>query len=149
MQKALFSSPAAALKSTSRRIAALQSKSGPTPEELCEVEGLEVLADALKVLFNDSTAHSFSKYQRLLQQLRSDEFGWQPQNADDRLVIFSERIDTLEWLQKQLTLDLKLKSNQLAVLHGGMPDTDQQSLVERFGRKEDSLRVLLCSDVAS
>ncbi|WP_175770183.1 DEAD/DEAH box helicase [Burkholderia anthina] len=149
MQKALFSSPAAALKSTSRRIAALQSKSGPTPEELCEVEGLEVLADALKVLVNDSTAHSFSKYQRLLQQLRSDEFGWQPQNADDRLVIFSERIDTLEWLQKQLTLDLKLKSNQLAVLHGGMPDTDQQSLVERFGRKEDSLRVLLCSDVAS
>ncbi|MEM5299073.1 DEAD/DEAH box helicase [Burkholderia sp. JPY481] len=149
MQKALFSSPAAALKSTDRRVAVLRNKSGPTPEELSEVEGLEVLADALKVLVNDSTARSFSKYQRLLEQLRSDEFGWQPRNADDRLVIFSERIDTLEWLQRQLAIDLELKSNQLAVLHGGLPDTDQQSLVERFGRKEDSLRVLLCSDVAS
>ncbi|OWJ63526.1 helicase [Paraburkholderia caledonica] len=149
MQKALFSSPAAALKSTDRRIEVLRKKSGPTPEELSEVEGLEVLADALKVLANDSTARSFSKYQRLLEQLRSDEFGWQPRNADDRLVIFSERIDTLEWLQRQLTVDLQLKSNQLDVLHGGLPDTDQQSLVERFGRREDSLRVLLCSDVAS
>ncbi|MFM0273525.1 DEAD/DEAH box helicase [Paraburkholderia aspalathi] len=149
MQKALFSSPAAALKSTDRRIVVLRNKSGPTPEELSEMEGLNVLADALKVLVNDSTALSFSKYQRLLEQLRSDEFGWQPRNADDRLVIFSERIDTLEWLQRQLTVDLQLKPNQLAVLHGGLPDTDQQSLVERFGRKEDTLRVLLCSDVAS
>lgn len=149
MQKALFSSPAAALKSTNRRIALLQNKSGPTPEERREVEGLEALADALKVLVNDSTALSFSKYRRLLEQLRSDEFGWQPHKADDRLVIFSERIETLDWLQSQLTVDLKVKSNQLAVLHGGMPDTDQQALVERFGRKEDSLRVLLCSDVAS
>ncbi|WP_175701391.1 DEAD/DEAH box helicase [Burkholderia ambifaria] len=149
MQKALFSSPAAALRSTDRRIAVLRNKFGSTPEELSEVEGLEVLADALKVLVNDSTARSFSKYQRLLEQLRSDEFGWQPRNADDRLVIFSERIDTLEWLQSQLIVDLQLKSNQLAILHGGLPDTDQQSLVERFGRKEDTLRVLLCSDVAS
>lgn len=149
MQKALFSSPAAALKSTDRRIAVLRNKPGPTPEELSEVEGLEVLADALEVLVNDSTARSFSKYQRLLEQLRSDEFGWQLRNADDRLVIFSERIDTLEWLQRQLSVDLQLNSNQLAVLHGGLPDTDQQSLVERFGRKEDTLRVLLCSDVAS
>lgn len=149
MQKALFSSPAAALKSTDRRIAVLRNKSGPTPEEMSEVEGLEVLADALKILVNDSTALSFSKYQRLLEQLRSDGFGWEPRDADDRLVIFSERIDTLEWLQRQLTVDLQLKSSQLAVLHGGLPDTDQQSLVERFGRKEDTLRVLLCSDVAS
>ncbi|WP_126219921.1 DEAD/DEAH box helicase [Burkholderia vietnamiensis] len=150
MQKALFSSPAAALESAKRRITTLQNKSGPTPEELREVEGLEVLTDALGALVNDTTAHCFSKYQRLLEQLRSTEFCWQPSNAEDRLVIFSERIETLKWLQRQLATDLKLKAEeQLAVLHGGMSDTDQQELVERFGRKEDSLRVLLCSDVAS
>ncbi|MCA8231298.1 C-terminal helicase domain-containing protein [Burkholderia vietnamiensis] len=114
------------------------------------MEGLEVLTDALGALVNDTTAHCFSKYQRLLEQLRSTEFCWQPSNAEDRLVIFSERIETLKWLQRQLATDLKLKAEeQLAVLHGGMSDTDQQELVERFGRKEDSLRVLLCSDVAS
>lgn len=150
MQKALFSSPAAALESTKRRITTLQNKSGPTPQELREVEGLEVLADALGALVNDTTAHSFSKYQRLLKQLRSPEFCWQPGNAEDRLVIFSERIETLKWLTSQLAADLKLKTEQqLAVLHGGMSDTEQQELVERFGRKEDSLRILLCSDVAS
>jgi hypothetical protein len=35
------------------------------------------------------------------------------------------------------------------VLHGGMTDTEQQALVERFGRLDDPLRVLVCSDVAS
>ena len=30
-----------------------------------------------------------------------------------------------------------------------MPDTEQQDLVDRFGRQEDPVRILLCSDVAS
>jgi superfamily II DNA/RNA helicase len=30
-----------------------------------------------------------------------------------------------------------------------MSDTEQQDLVERFGRLDDPMRVLLCSDVAS
>jgi superfamily II DNA/RNA helicase len=45
--------------------------------------------------------------------------------------------------------DLKLKPNQLVVMDGSMTDTEQQEIVERFGRHDDSLRVLLCSDVAS
>ncbi len=149
MQKALFSSPAAALESTTKRIELLQGKSSPTPEELLEVEGLTMLAENLQVLVSDPTARSFSKYQRLLEQLRSEEFGWQAHNAADRLVIFSERIETLRWLEKQLASDLKLRPNQLAVLHGQMPDTEQQELVDRFGRLDDPIRVLLCSDVAS
>ena len=64
-------------------------------------------------------------------------------------MIFSERIETLHWLQKQLAKDLKLKDKQLDILHGGMPDTEQQEMVERFGRQDDPIRVLLCSDVAS
>jgi superfamily II DNA/RNA helicase len=30
-----------------------------------------------------------------------------------------------------------------------MADTEQQEIVERFGRFDDKIRVLLCSDVAS
>lgn len=149
MQKALFSSPAAALESTTKRIELLRGKSSPTPEEVREVEGLAALADSLQVLVCDPTASSFGKYQRLLEQLRSEGFGWQAHNAADRIVIFSERIETLRWLEKQLATDLKLKANQLAVLHGQMPDTEQQELVDRFGRLDDPVRVLLCSDVAS
>lgn len=149
MQKALFSSPAAALDSTVRRIDLLNGKTSGTADERQEVQGLEALRVALLALTQDSSAKGFSRYQRFLRLLRSKEFGWQANDANDRLVIFSERIETLKWLQQQLTRDLQLKRGQLEVLHGGMPDTEQQDLVERFGRLEDPVRILLCSDVAS
>ena len=149
MQKGLFSSPHAALESTNKRMHLLQTKSSPTADESNEVHGLQELADALQVITSDSTAQSFSKYQRLLVHLHSAEFGWQKTDAGDRLVIFSERIETLRWLQGQLAEDLKLKPNQIELLHGQMADTQQQDLVERFGRLDDPMRVLLCSDVAS
>lgn len=149
MQKGLFSSPSAALESTTKRMQLLQAKSSPTADETTEVMGLQELAQALRVLTEDSTGTNFSKYQRLLGHLKSSEFGWQKNDADDRLVIFSERIETLRWLQGQLGQDLKFKANQIELLHGQMTDTEQQDLVERFGRQDDPMRVLLCSDVAS
>lgn len=149
LQKGLFSSPAAALESTAKRIQLLTAKIGQTSDERTEVSGLQVLKDALQALVDEASANSFSKYQRLLSQLRAADFGWQVDDASDRLVMFSERIETLNWLAMQLTTDLKLKKGQLEILHGGMPDTQQQDLVERFGRLDDPLRVLLCSDVAS
>ena len=149
LQKGLFSSPAAALESTEKRIQLLSAKSDQSGDERTEVSGLQVLQEALQALVNDPGAKSFSKYQRLLTQLTAADFGWQVDEASDRLVIFSERIETLNWLAQQLGADLKLKKGQLEVLHGGMSDTQQQDLVERFGRLDDPLRVLLCSDVAS
>lgn len=149
MQKALFSSPAAALESTRKRINLLQGKNSPTPEEATEVESLRHFEETLIPLATDPAATWFSKYQRLKQHLNSAEFGWQVKHAEDRLVIFSERIETLRWLREHLTTDLKLKSAQIEVLHGQMADTEQQELVDRFGRQDDPLRILLCSDVAS
>lgn len=149
LQKALFSSPAAALESTQKRIALLKAKTETTADEATELQGLDVLDDALQALTKDTTAASFSKYQRLLEHLRSTEFGWKVQVASDRLVIFSERIETLRWLRERLRDDLKLKANQIEVLHGQMADTEQQDLVERFGRLDDPMHILLCSDVAS
>ena len=149
MQKALFSSPAAALESTRKRIALLQGKPSPTADEASEVEALGYLEETLTPLATDPTASQFSKYQRLQEHLQSAAFGWQVKHAEDRLVIFSERIETLRWLREHLARDFKLKPDQLEVLHGQMADTEQQELVERFGRLEDPVRILLCSDVAS
>src|SRR5690606_11227590 len=149
LQKTLFSSPAAALESTNKRIESLTRKPDITPDERAEVESLQVLLDALRALTDEPDAASFSKYQRLVSHLRSNEFAWNPMAATDRLVLFSERIETLYWLREQLSKDLRLKPNQIEVLHGQMADTEQQERVERFGRLNDPLRVLLCSDVAS
>ena len=34
-------------------------------------------------------------------------------------------------------------------LHGGMSDVEQQAIVEAFGKPEEAVRILICSDVAS
>ena len=149
LQKGLFSSPAAALESANKRIQLLQQKSAPTAEEGTEIAHLQDFIATLQPITQDASAAGFSKYQRLLSHLQSADFGWNSQDPADRLVVFSERIETLHWLQKQLAKDLKLKDKQLDILHGGMPDTEQQEMVERFGRQDDPIRVLLCSDVAS
>lgn len=145
MQKAIFSSPSAALDSTLRRIRLLDAKADATPDECTEVTALREFADALEKI---DTPH-FSKFQRIVAQLKSSEYGWDPANASDRLVIFSERIETLNWLKQALPRALGLKDSSFELLHGQMSDTEQQDLVDRFGRKEDPVRVLLCSDVAS
>ena len=65
------------------------------------------------------------------------------------MVVFSERLETLRWLHTQCKRDLRLRDPQITLMHGQLSDTEQQDIVERFGRQEDPLRVLLCSDVAS
>jgi SNF2 family DNA or RNA helicase len=145
MQKAMFSSPFAALDSTVRRISLLKAKASITSDEQAEIAALEEFASALRAI----DAGSFSKFQRLKCHLKSQEFAWEPDNPADRIVIFSERIETLEWLQKNLPGEIGIDSTHFELLHGGMTDTEQQDIVDRFGRKEDPIRVLLCSDVAS
>lgn len=146
MQKGIFSSPAAAMESTRRRIRLLsESDSGPNSEEQMEITALQAFADALEKI----DVSRFSKFQRLVAHLKDASYGWKPSDPSDRLVIFSERIETLEWLRSTMPGTLGLKEDHFQILHGGMSDTEQQDIVERFGRKDDPIRVLLCSDVAS
>lgn len=85
----------------------------------------------------------------MLKLLKKKALGWSARKTDDRLVIFSERIETLHFLENRLKEDLKLKNNQITLLYGEMGDVDQQKIVEAFGKPEEKVRVLLCSDVAS
>jgi len=145
LQKSLFSSPAAAAVSVQQRINKLDKKTDTTPDEQHEIQALSSLLLALGKI----TPEHFNKYRELLKLLKSSDYGWQKTDTQDRLVIFSERIETLNWLYSQLPGDLKLKTDALRILHGGMSDIEQQEIVEGFGKPESTLRILLCSDVAS
>jgi len=145
LQKAMFSSPFAALDSTRRRITLLQAKPNVSGDEQTEISALQRFEETLLPI----NALNFSKFQRLVGLLKGTEWSWHPEDPSDRVVIFSERIETLKWLKAELPRALGLKPSQFETLDGGMSDTDQQTLVDRFGRKEDPIRVLLCSDVAS
>jgi len=145
LQKALFSSPAAAASYARNRIDKLRRRPAPSEAEHEEIAAFE---DFLQTL-DGITPDRFSKYRRLLTSLRDPEARWTGKDTKDRLVVFSERIETLKWLFAQLPGDLRLEEDAFTILEGGLSDIEQQEIVERFGQEHDSLRVLLCSDVAS
>ena len=152
LEKALFSSPAACLETVAGRRRHLErvlvDERDPERRNIIrrELNGLEALAEALDAI----QPADFAKYQALLRAIRGGEpFRWNARRRSDRLVIFSERIATLRWLKERLIADLRLRPNQVALLHGGLSDTDQQDIVEAFGNETTPLRLLLASDVAS
>lgn len=143
LEKSLFSSPKACLKSVEERLRKLRHK---YPDgEIKDIELLEELREALSLV----ELHDFSRYTKLLELLRSSEYNWNPKTVDDRIVIFTERIETMKFLAKQLREDLHMSDKQIVEISGGMTDMEQQRVVEEFGRTEAPVRILVASDVAS
>jgi len=101
----------------------------------------------LKRLAERVNPKDFSKLQVLLRMLRG--LGFDQKDSQERIVIFSERIDTLGFLEESLKRELGLKADQIAVFHGTLDDQKQQGLVESFGTKSTPIRILLGSDAAS
>lgn len=143
LEKSLFSSPAACLKTVEGRISRLEKKYSAS--EMPDIEKLKELKAALELI----KPQDFSRYMKLLEILRNQEYAWNPNKPDDRLVIFTERIETMKYLAENLKKDLGLKDNQLEVMHGGMSDKELQRIVDEFGRAESLIRVVVASDVAS
>jgi len=142
LEKSLFSSPAACIKSIDARLNKLRKKYDD--DEIKDITALEELRGALAEI----EPIDFSRYQQLLSLLRSKEYGWSA-HKDDRVVIFTERIETMKYLVEQLQKDLNLKNGAVQEISGGMSDSEQQTIVENFGREESPIRVLVASDVAS
>ena len=151
LEKALFSSPAACVATIDQRLRRRERDSAVNAGITTEMRSLQALREKLQAI----GSMDFAKYQGLLAVLRGGSTGaheslrWQPTNTEDRLVIFTERIETLHWLGANLRQDLQLAQRQIEILHGGMSDLEQQRVVEEFGNAAKPVRLLLCSDVAS
>lgn len=143
LEKSLFSSPAACIKSIEARLKKLYKKYGA--DDIKDIRLLEELKDALEKI----KPVDFMRYQKLLFLLRSKEYAWDAKAVDDRVVIFTERIETMKYLAEHLRTDLGLKANAIQEISGAMSDAEQQRIVEEFGRTESPIRVLVASDVAS
>lgn len=150
LEKALFSSPAACIATVRNRMDRVQKQIERTQDDeyrttlIEDLDTLHGLESALQAI----TPGQFSKYQLLKDQLKAG-LGWSPDDAEDRLVIFTESLRTLEFLEAHLPKDLKLKKDQLAILRGDMRDKELMETVENFNRREKPIRLLLCSDVAA
>ncbi|KLN71610.1 helicase [Rhodococcus erythropolis] len=139
LAKAFLSSPAALAESIKQR----RSKLDPlVPEQRIELDALETLGALNDSALNDSAGKSSALVTRL------SEIGIGPKSST-RAVVFAERIATLHWLREHLPKALKLKPENIAMLHGGLSDVEQQEIVDNFKLETSPIRVLITGDVAS
>ena len=143
LEKSLFSSPAACIKSLDERLKKLCKKYADA-----EIKDIRLLSE-LKTALEAIAPEDFTRYQKLPSLLRDPEYAWNPTDTGDRIVIFTERIETMKYLAAQLRKDLGLKVDAVQEISGSMSDAEQQQIVEDFGRTESPVRVLVASDVAS
>jgi len=140
LAKAFLSSPAALRESVHERIGRISKQ--PTAAQQREIAALRTL-EALAVKVDDTSS---GKYRQLLAYLR--KLGVAP-NSPKRVVIFAERVPTLKWLRGHLQADLGLTGKQAVILHGGLTDDEQQTVVDNFKQTSTAVRVLITGDLAS
>lgn len=106
----------------------------------------------LKTLAQAAEAAGSPKYEALRARVKKI---LSSKDGPGRVVVFSERIATLDLLRDRLSADLKLKcepggkKNAIATFHGTLDDQSQMDLVKSFGSKDSTIRVLLASDAAA
>ncbi|WP_083835929.1 helicase-related protein [Gordonia otitidis] len=145
LAKAFLSSPEALRQSVGERLGRLDHDDPSTAAERSALTRLATLAEGAPIAKS-------AKYQALRDHLDEIEVS---RTGDRRLVIFAERVATLDALAKALAKDLKMSTTsgnelgQVTVLHGGLSDADQQRIVESFKLESSPIRILVTGDVAS
>jgi superfamily II DNA or RNA helicase len=143
--KAALSSPAALEESienrlTTRRLDVLKGPDTATSDP--EGEALR----RLWLLTQASKDAGSAKLAQLMTTLREIGIG---KNSDARVVIFSERIRTLDWIADAIRTDLDMSEAQVQTFHNSKNDEEQQRIVEDFSMASADIRVLVTSDIAS
>ncbi|WP_281871954.1 helicase-related protein [Brachybacterium paraconglomeratum] len=151
LAKSFLSSPAALEESLANRLRSLTGSTQPesVPQGAApgsteaEVEALQRLRDLNAASL--ATASS-AKFRGLVEHLRRIGVG---KSTPTRVVVFAERLATLNWLQRDLPKKLGLKPENVTVLHGGLSDVEQQAVIESFKLDDSPIRVLVAGDMAS
>lgn len=134
-----------------------------TPERRAALAVESKTLAELEALVADFTDQDSAKLNALVRTLK-DDLGVGP-GSERRVVIFSERVDTLDWLAQEVPARLGFKKNPakadksrpwkvyggaVEVMHGDTTnDQQQQEIVDRFGRLEEPVRLLFTGDIAS
>ncbi|MCX5529780.1 DEAD/DEAH box helicase [Streptomyces sp. NBC_00006] len=143
-----------------------QKRKADSPERLAALAAERTALAELEALLADFTDADSAKLDALVRALK--DLGVGPR-SERRVVIFSERVHTLNWLAEQVPARLGFKKKApkagtkedtsrpwkaydgvVEVMHGDTTnDQQQQEIVDRFGRAEEPVRLLFTGDIAS
>lgn len=132
--KTFLSSPQAALKAVNNRL----EKDSYNRDELLELKGM---------LENMTGKKIDSRYDAFKNKLQ--EIGWNGTKIDERIVVFTERIETMNYLKARLMENFRMTDDQIVRFHGGLPDTEQEALISDFGKEDSKIKVFISTDSGS
>lgn len=146
--KAFLSSPQACLETVENRLKRIEERLAGEGAAQSDLRDDAAKLRLIRAPLQAIGPAQVGKLQRLKAYLES--LGWKPgSRGGPRVLVFSERRRTLALIQDFLREAFALAPEQAPVFHAGLPDTEQQGIVEDFGLEKSPIRVLIANDVAS
>lgn len=144
--KAALSSPAALAESIEHRVVRRGFRSLAEESAGATMDDEEVALRRLHGLATVAMANEPAKLRELVRVLKEVGVG---SKSDVRVVVFSERIRTLDWIAETIRKEFEMSDAQVQTFHNSKPEEEQQQIVEDFAMASKPIRVLVTSDIAA